>query len=95
MTDEQQAVDQTDHDEEYADAYGFWVFAFGVIGAVVGYNVGAEAGFSFWPNIGLGVLGLVVLASVAYKFRKAIAVIGAVAILIGVVAAVIEGIRSA
>ncbi len=95
MTDEQQIDEQTEHDEEHADAYGFWVFAFGVIGAVIGYNIGAEAGFSFWPSIGLGVLGLLVLASVAYKFRRIIAVVGAVAILIAIVAAVVEGIRSA
>lgn len=95
MTDEQQTNDQTDHDEEYADAYGFWVFAFGVIGAVVGYNIGAEAGFSFWPNIGLGLVGLLILASVAYRFRKIISVVGAVAILIAIVIAVIQGIRSA
>ena len=95
MTDEQQVEEQVENDEEYAEAYGFWVFAFGVIGAVVGYNVGAESGLSFWPNIALGALGLVVLATVAYKFRRAIAVIGGVAILIGIVFAVIEGIRSA
>lgn len=95
MTDEQQVEEHNDHDEEYADAYGFWVFAFGVIGAVIGYNIGAEAGFSFWPNVGLGVVGLFVLAAVAYKFRKTVAVVGAVVILIAIVAAVIEGIRSA
>ncbi len=95
MTDEQQTSEQIEHEEEHADAYGFWIFAFGVIGAVVGYNIGAETGFGFWPNIGLGVLGLIVLASVAYKFRKAIAVVGAVAIVIAIVAAIIEGIRSA
>ena len=95
MTDEQQIEEQVDHDEEYAEAYGFWVFAFGVIGAVVGYNVGAEFGLSFWPNIALGTLGLVVLAVVAYKFRQTIAVVGGVAIVIAVVAAIVEGIRSA
>ncbi len=95
MTDEQQTIEQSDHDEENAEAYGFWMFAFGVIGAVVGYNIGAEAGFTFWPSVGLGVVGLIVLASVAYKFRRVIAVVGAVAILIAIVAAVIEGIRSA
>ena len=52
MTDEKQIEDQVD-DEEYAEAYQFWVFAFGVIGAVIGYNVGAEADFSFWLNVGL------------------------------------------
>ncbi|MDJ0905917.1 MAG: hypothetical protein QNI96_07850 [Woeseiaceae bacterium] len=95
MTDEQNVDVREDHDEEYADAYGFWIFAFGVIGAVVGYNIGAEAGFGFWPNVGLGVLGLLVLAIVAYRFRRMIAVVGAIAIVIAVVAAVIEGIRSA
>ena len=95
MTDEQQIEEQVDHDEEYAEAYGFWVFAFGVIGAVVGYNVGAELGLSFWSNIALGTLGLVVLAVVAYKFRQTIAVVGGVAIVIAVVAAIVEGIRSA
>ncbi len=95
MSDEQNVEVQENHDEEYADAYGFWIFAFGVIGAVVGYNIGAEAGFSFWPNVGLGVFGLVALASIAYKFRRAIAVVGAAAIVIAVVVAVIEGIRSA
>lgn len=95
MTDEQQASKHIDHDEEYAEAYGFWVFAFGVIGAAVGYNIGAEAGFSFWPNVGLGLAGLLVLAIVAYRFRRTIAVVGGVAILIAIVAAVVEGIRSA
>ncbi len=95
MTDEQQIEEQVDHDEEYAEAYGFWVFAFGVIGAVVGYNVGAESGLSFWPSVALGALGLFVLAGVAYKFRRTIAVVGGVAIVIGVVAAIVEGIRSA
>ena len=95
MTDEQQIDEQSSHDEEHAEAYGFWVFAFGVIGAVVGYNIGAEAGFSFWPSIGLSFVGLLALASVAYKFRRIIAVVGAVAILIAVVAAIVEGIRSA
>ncbi len=95
MTDDEQIDEQSNHDEEHAEAYGFWVFAFGVIGAVVGYNIGAEAGFGFWPNIGLGFVGLLLLASIAYRFRKIIAVVGAVAILIAVVAAVIEGIRSA
>ena len=95
MTDDQQNNEHSDHDEENAEAYGFWILAFGVIGAVVGYNIGAEAGFSFWPNIGLGFIGLLILASVAYRFRKTIAVVGAVAILIGIVAAVVEGIRSA
>lgn len=95
MTDEQQTIEHSDHDEENAEAYGFWVFAFGVIGAVVGYNIGAEAGFTFWPSVGLAVFGLIILASVAYKFRRVIAVVGAVAILIAIVAAVIEGMRSA
>ena len=95
MTDDQLPDEQNSDDEEHSEAYGFWVFAFGVIGAVVGYNIGAEAGFSFWPSIGLGFVGLIVLASVAYRFRKIIAVVGAVAILIAIVAAVIEGIRSA
>ena len=95
MTDDQQIEEQSNQDEEHAEAYGFWVFAFGVIGAVVGYNIGAEAGFSFWPSIGLGFIGLLVLASVAYRFRRIIAVVGAVAILIAVVAAIVEGIRSA
>lgn len=95
MTDEQQIDEQAEQDEENAEAYGFWVFAFGVIGAVVGYNVGAEAGFSFWPSVGLAALGLIVLASIAYRFRRIIAVVGAVAILIAIIAAIVEGIRSA
>ena len=95
MTDEQQSGEQSDHDEEYADAYGFWVLAFGVIGAVVGYNIGSEAGFGFWPNIGLGALGLLILASVAYRFRRIISVVGAVAIVIAIAIAVAQGIRSA
>ncbi len=95
MTDDQQIKEQNDHDDEYAEAYGFWVFAFGVIGAVVGYNIGAEAGFSFWPNVGLGLLGLLILASIAYKFRRIISVVGAVAIVIAIVIAIIQGIRSA
>ena len=95
MADDQQIKEQNDHDDEYAEAYGFWVFAFGVIGAVVGYNIGAEAGFSFWPNVGLGLLGLLILASIAYKFRRIISVVGAVAIVIAIVIAIIQGIRSA
>ena len=95
MTDDQQTDVQSSQDEEHAEAYGFWVFAFGVIGAVVGYNIGAEAGFGFWPSIGLGFVGLLVLAGVAYRFRRIIAVVGALAILIVIVAAIIEGIRSA
>jgi hypothetical protein len=88
-------VDSEEEDQEYAEAYGFWIFVFGVAGALAGFNLGAEWGFSFWSNVGLAALGFTILASVAYTFRKAIAMIGAVVILITVVMAVIEGIRSA
>lgn len=99
MTDQQQVEElvdaEVDHDEEYADAYGFWIFAFAVIGAVVGYNIGAEAGFGFLANLGLGAIGFFALSMVAYKFREIIAKVGAVVILALVVFAVIEGIRGA
>ena len=95
MTEENDVREQKDDDEEYAQAYGFWIFVFGVVGAIVGYNLGLEAGFGFWPNVGLAVIGFIVLAVIAYTFRKVIAVVGAIVILITVIMAVIEGMRSA
>ena len=95
MTEQHQAdVEKTD-DEEYEDAYGFWVFAIAVAGAVVGYIAGSEFGFSFWPKLGFAAVGLIVFGSIAYRFRKIIAVVGAILIVIAVIAGIVEGMLSA
>ncbi len=95
MTEQHEAeVEKTD-DEEYADAYGFWIFLFGGGGAVAGYLAGSEMGFSFWPNLGFALLGFILLSSLAYRFRKIIAVAGAVLIVIVIIAAVVEGMLTA
>ncbi|MEM7432147.1 MAG: hypothetical protein AAF351_09415 [Pseudomonadota bacterium] len=96
MSDEQLVEEPTNDDEEYEEAYQFWLLVFGVVGAVVGFNVGAEVfGWSFWLNLVLGLVGFIAMAVVAYRFRQIIAKVGAVVILIAVIAAIVEGIRSA
>ncbi len=92
---EEHLVEQPTDDEEYEEAYSFWLMVFAVVGAAVGYNLGAEAGFSFWVNLLLGAVGFFTLAAVAYRFRQVIARVGAVVIVIAVIAAIVEGIRSA
>ncbi|MCP4271265.1 MAG: hypothetical protein GY781_04765 [Gammaproteobacteria bacterium] len=96
MSDEQNVnEEQQVADDENTEAYGFWIYAFGVIGAVIGYNIGAEVGFTFWVNLGFGFVGLVALAIVAYKFRKTVAIVGGIAVVVIVVIAIVEGIQSA
>ncbi len=87
-------VEKTD-DEEYGEAYGFWVFAIAIAGAIGGYLTGSEFGFTFWPNLGFALVGLIVFASIAYRFRKIIAIVGAVLIVIAIIAGIVEGILSA
>ena len=95
MTEHQPAeVEKTD-DEEYSEAYEFWVFGIAIAGAIGGYLGGSALGFSFWPNLGLAVAGLIVAGSVAYRFRKIIAIVGAVLILVAIVAGIVEGILTA
>ncbi len=95
MTGPHRAEIETSDDEEYRQACDFRVFWISVGGAVVGYLVGAESGFTFWPNSGLAVVGMIVFGSIAYRFRKVIAIAGAALILIAVVAGIVEGIMNA
>ena len=95
MTEQHDAnVDNTD-DEEYGEAYGFWVFAIGIAGAVGGYVGGSALGFTFWPSLGFALAGLIVCGSIAYRFRRIVAIVSAVLIVIAIIAAVVEGILTA
>ena len=91
QSDVQEKVD----DAEYSEAYDFWIFAIAVAGAIVGWVAGSEFGFSLWPKVGLAFLGLVIFGSIAYRFRRIIAIVGAVLIVIAIIAGVIEGILTA
>lgn len=82
-------------DAEHGEAYDFWVFIIAVAGAVGGYAAGAEFGLSLWPKLGFAFLGLIVFGSIAYRFRKIIAIIGAVLVVIAIIAGIVEGILSA
>ena len=95
MTEEQIPEVETTDDEEYGEAYDFWVFWIAIGGAVLGYLGGSELGFSLWPNVGFALVGLIVFGSLAYRFRKIIAIVGAVLIVIAVIAGIVEGMMSA
>ncbi len=95
MTEQHQADVENTEDEEYGEAYDFWIFAIAVAGAIGGYVAGSSLGFSFWPNLGFALVGLIVFGSIAYRFRKIIAVVGAVLIVIAIIAGVVEGMLTA
>lgn len=89
----QTGVEKTD--EENGEAYDFWIFAIAIAGAIGGYFGGAALGFTFWPSMGFALTGLIVAGSIAYRFRKIIAIVGAVLILIAIVAGIVEGMLTA
>ena len=91
----QSDVEEKLDDAEYGEAYDFWVFIIAIAGAIAGYVAGSEFGFSFWPKVGFAFLGLVVFGSIAYRFRKIIAIVGAVLIVIAIIAGIVEGILTA
>ena len=90
----QEELEKTD-DEEYGEAYDFWIFAIAIAGAIGGYLGGSALGFTFWPNLGFALVGLIVAGSIAYRFRKIIAIVGAVLIVIAIIAGIVEGILTA
>ena len=82
-------------DAEYGEAYDFWVFIIAVAGAIGGYVGGSSLGFTLWPSLGFALVGLIVAGSIAYRFRKIIAIVGAVLIVIAIIAGIVEGILTA
>lgn len=95
MTDEQNPEVEKSDDEENSEAYDFWIFAIAIAGAIAGYVTGAELGFTLWPSLGFALVGLIVFGSIAYRFRKIIAIVGAVLIVIAIIAGIVEGILTA
>ncbi|MDJ0907573.1 MAG: hypothetical protein QNI99_00150 [Woeseiaceae bacterium] len=94
MTNHDDIAEKLD-DAEHGEAYDFWIFIIAVAGAVGGYVAGSEFGFSLWPKLGLAFLGLVVFGSIAYRFRKIIAIVGAILVVIAIIAGIVEGILTA
>ncbi len=95
MTDEQNPDVESSDDEENSEAYDFWVFAIAIAGAIAGYVAGSELGFTLWPSLGFALVGLIVFGSIAYRFRKIIAIVGAILIVIAIIAGIVEGILTA
>ena len=86
---------ESSDDEENSEAYDFWVFAIAIAGAIAGYVAGSELGFTLWPSLGFALVGLIVFGSIAYRFRKIIAIVGAILIVIAIIAGIVEGILTA
>ncbi len=95
MTDEQNPQVEVNGDEENSEAYDFWIFVIAIAGAIAGYVAGSELGFTLWPSLGFALVGLIVFGSIAYRFRKIIAIVGAVLIVIAIIAGIVEGILTA